>query len=80
MTDAITAKAVEYVRAMARDERPFFLYVAQVPRTGRFTPGPRTSPAIGPPTATVGMRSARRGTAGRSRWGSSIPPRIPCHR
>ncbi len=29
LTDAITAKAVQYVRAMARDARPFFLYVAQ---------------------------------------------------
>jgi arylsulfatase len=28
LTDAIAAKAVEYVRAMARDDRPFFLYVA----------------------------------------------------
>jgi arylsulfatase A-like enzyme len=28
LTDALTAKAVEYVRTMARDERPFFLYVA----------------------------------------------------
>jgi arylsulfatase len=28
LTDAITAKAVEYVREMARDDRPFFLYVA----------------------------------------------------
>jgi arylsulfatase A-like enzyme len=28
LTDAITARSVEYIRAMARDERPFFLYVA----------------------------------------------------
>jgi arylsulfatase A-like enzyme len=28
LTDALTAKAIEYVRAMARDERPFFLYLA----------------------------------------------------
>jgi len=28
MTDAITAKAVEYVRTMAEEARPFFLYVA----------------------------------------------------
>ncbi len=29
LTDALAARAVEYVRVMARDERPFFLYVAQ---------------------------------------------------
>ena len=29
MTDAITAKSVEYIRGMAKDDRPFFLYVAQ---------------------------------------------------
>jgi len=29
LTDAITAKSVEYIRAMAREDRPFFLYVAQ---------------------------------------------------
>ena len=28
LTDAITAKSVEYIRAMAREDRPFFLYVA----------------------------------------------------
>ena len=28
LTDAITAKSVEYVRTMARSEKPFFLYVA----------------------------------------------------
>ena len=28
LTDAITAKSVEYIRTMARDDRPFFLYVA----------------------------------------------------
>ncbi|MDG3005324.1 arylsulfatase [Paludisphaera mucosa] len=28
LTDAITAKSVEYIQAMAHDDRPFFLYVA----------------------------------------------------
>ena len=69
LTDALAAKAVEYVRAMARDERPFFLYVAHCARTGRCTPGSRISPATGPRTVTVGMPSARLATAGRSRWG-----------
>ena len=81
LTDAITAKAVEYVRAMAREERPFFLYVAHcAPHWPLARPARGHRPVPRRRTATAGTRSARRGIAGRSRWACSIPPRIPCRR